>query len=86
MDKVEVNGKNAVGFYKFLKAQKPDAEGGVMDFIKKNSPVAPGEISWNYEKFLVNENGEVVGRYTHQVDVKELEPEIKEKLGLDQDL
>jgi glutathione peroxidase len=29
--------------------------------------IPPGEVSWNFEKFLVNKNGEVVARYRSSV-------------------
>lgn len=80
LDKVESNGPKAVGFYKFLKAQQPEAEGGVLSLLPKP---APGELSWNYEKFLVDGKGQVLGRFTHQVDVKDLEAQIKEILRAD---
>jgi len=79
LDKVESNGANAVGFYKFLKQKMPDAEGGVLSLLPKQPW---SELSWNYEKFLVNEEGNVVGRYTHQVDVKDLEDTIKQILDV----
>jgi len=83
LDKVQANGPDAVGFYKFLKAQMPNAEGGVLPMIAENHAVGHGELSWNYEKFLVNQKGQVIGRYTHQVDVKDLESKIKEILASD---
>ncbi|RDX75225.1 putative phospholipid hydroperoxide glutathione peroxidase, partial [Mucuna pruriens] len=48
-DKVEVNGKNAVPLFKFLKEQK----GGIFG----------DSIKWNFTKFLVNKEGKVVERY-----------------------
>jgi glutathione peroxidase len=46
-DKVKVNGKNATDLYKTLK-QTPDAGGKA------------GRVEWNFEKFLVLPDGEVV--------------------------
>ena len=48
--KVKVNGKEASQLYQHLK-QLP------------TKPKGPGEISWNFEKFLLNRKGEVVARY-----------------------
>jgi glutathione peroxidase len=48
--KVEVNGDGACDLYKTLTAL--DTE-----------PVGPGKISWNFEKFIVGRNGEVVARF-----------------------
>ena len=49
--KVEVNGDGACDLYKTLTAL--DTE-----------PVGPGKISWNFEKFVVGRNGEVVARFS----------------------
>lgn len=48
-DKIEVNGKNAEPLYNFLKAQK----GGLFT----------NGIKWNFTKFLVDKEGNVVERY-----------------------
>jgi len=48
--KVEVNGKGACDLYKTLTA---------LD----TKPVGPGKISWNFEKFILGRDGEVVARF-----------------------
>ena len=48
--KVEVNGPAACDLYKCLTSLA-------------TQPVAPGKISWNFEKFLVGRNGQVVARF-----------------------
>ena len=50
-DKVEVNGDGACDLYKTLTAL--DTE-----------PVGPGEISWNFEKFVIGRTGAVVARFS----------------------
>ncbi|ODV62834.1 peroxiredoxin HYR1 [Ascoidea rubescens DSM 1968] len=50
MKKVDVNGANADPVYEYLKSKKS----GLLGFKG---------IKWNFEKFLVNQNGEVVERY-----------------------
>lgn len=83
LDKVYVNGPNTVPFYRFLKERMPDAKGGIFEATKKVQGETPrGDLSWNYEKFFVNETGGVVGRFTHNKDVLELEGFIKAQLGL----
>ncbi len=64
--KVEVNGKNEEPLYSYLKSQK----GGVLN---KN-------IKWNFTKFLVNKNGEVVARFAPTTKPSEIENKIKELL------
>src|SRR6478752_5313924 len=48
--KIEVNGKNAAPLYKYLTSVE-------------TKPVKKGKISWNFEKFVVGKNGEVVARF-----------------------
>ena len=50
MAKIEVNGAGAAPLYKHLTALE-------------TKPQGPGKISWNFEKFLVGRNGEVVARF-----------------------
>jgi glutathione peroxidase len=48
--KIEVNGDGAAPLYQMLKAAQPgDGDSA--------------EITWNFEKFLVDEHGEVVRRF-----------------------
>ena len=54
LDKVDVNGENACPLYKFLTSQE-------------TSPVGAGDISWNFEKFLLDRHGNVVARFGPRV-------------------
>jgi len=49
-EKIKVNGKGACPLYKHLTALK-------------TKPKGPGKITWNFEKFLIGRNGEVVARF-----------------------
>ena len=49
--KVEVNGSEACDLYKHLTALETKPQGS-------------GKISWNFEKFLIGRNGEVVARFS----------------------
>lgn len=40
----------------------------------------PGRITWNFNKFLINKNGEVVSRFGSKVEPKDLEKEIESLL------
>jgi glutathione peroxidase len=53
--KVDVNGSERHPLYDVL-TQEPDAKGEA------------GDITWNFEKFLVDGDGAVVGRFRPQVD------------------
>ena len=48
-EKIDVNGANALPLYKFLKSE-------TKGFLNS-------EIKWNFTKFLINKDGEVVRRY-----------------------
>ena len=67
-EKVEVNGNDAHPIFKFIKEQKKG-------FMGTES------IKWNFSKFLLNKNGEVIKRYG-SLDIPEnLENDIKELLN-----
>jgi glutathione peroxidase len=53
-EKVEVNGSSACPLFKHL--TKTDTH-----------PKGEGKVSWNFEKFLLDRNGKVVGRFDPQV-------------------
>lgn len=46
-EKIDVNGKKRAPLFKYLTSYEKD----------------PGNVKWNFEKFLVNKNGEVVNRF-----------------------
>ena len=66
--KIEVNGNNACDFYKYLKAQK-------------TAPKGPGDVDWNFEKFLINRNGEVVARFAPSEEPSALVDAIRQQLA-----
>jgi glutathione peroxidase len=55
MEKIDVNGEDRHPIYAEL-TETPDAEGNA------------GDITWNFEKFLVSGSGEVIGRFRPQVE------------------
>ena len=67
LNKIKVNGAKADPFYNFLKKEKLGAAGTSL-------------IKWNFTKFLVNRNGEVVKRFSPQVESDKIESYIKEIL------
>ncbi|KEQ17662.1 glutathione peroxidase [Endozoicomonas numazuensis] len=67
-EKVEVNGEGAAPLYKDLTKAAP----GLMGTKK---------IKWNFTKFLLNRQGEVVGRYAPTTKPEELEASIKDLLA-----
>ncbi len=69
-EKVDVNGKDACDLYKYLTS---------LDTKPKGS----GEVSWNFEKFLVGRDGNVVARFEPRTkpDDKKLISKIEDQLG-----
>ncbi len=65
--KIEVNGENEEPLYKWLKSQK----GGVLG----------SKIKWNFTKFLIDSNGNVVDRYAPTVTPEKIDGDIAKLLG-----
>jgi glutathione peroxidase len=68
--KIEVNGDNAAPLYKHLRALE-------------TKPKGPGDISWNFEKFVIGKNGDVVARFAPRTapDSKEVLDVIEAELA-----
>ena len=82
MKKSDVNGENAIELFKYLKSQKGfegfgkgvkaiamNAMLAKIDKDYKNNP----EIKWNFTKFIVDRNGNVVARFEPTEDMKKVE-------------
>ena len=82
MRKADVNGENAIELFKYLKSQKGFEGFGkgpaalamsallkTIDKDYKNNP----EIKWNFTKFVINREGEVVARFEPTADMKKVE-------------
>lgn len=54
---------------------------GTCELYKLLKAAQPGDIGWNFTKFLVDGAGNVVERFEPQVTPEEIEPRIKELLG-----
>ncbi len=52
-DKIDVNGKNRTALYKLL---------------TNNNVTGSGDIGWNFEKFLISKNGDIIARYPSKVE------------------
>ena len=66
--KIDVNGDNAHPIYKWLKSQK------------KGRGLFSSEIKWNFTKFLLDREGNVIGRYGSMVTPEQLDPIIAKAL------
>ena len=67
MSKIKVNGPKADPLFKFLKKQKSGIAG---------TP----QIKWNFTKFLINRDGEVIKRFGPKIEAKDIESTIQKIL------
>ncbi len=89
MKKSEVNGENALPLYKYLKSQKAFegfgrgpmalAMGAMLKKIDKDYKNNP-EIKWNFTKFLIDREGNVVARFEPTANMKDVEEAVKKLL------
>ncbi len=66
-DKIDVNGSDASPLFKFLKHESP----GIM---------GTEAIKWNFTKFLVNKDGQVIKRFAPKDGESEIESELQKIL------
>ena len=88
--KIDVNGENAEPLFAFLASEKPFEGFGkglknaaLKKFADMNNK-AFGEkayIKWNFTKFLVNRQGEVVARFVPTVDMNEVRAAVESELA-----
>ncbi len=64
--KIDVNGENEEPLYTFLKSQKKGIGGS--------------NIKWNFTKFLVNREGNVVGRFASTITPEKIDKKVKDVL------
>lgn len=82
-DKIDVNGPNESPLYAYLKAQQPNDKGGssFKELLLKLASIGEkregSDIKWNFTKFLVNRNGEVVGRFAPSVKPSEMADDLE---------
>ncbi|KIR01852.1 Glutathione peroxidase [Lachnospiraceae bacterium TWA4] len=89
MKKSDVNGENALPLFKYLKSQKGFEGFGMspmalamkamlkkIDKDYKNNP----DIKWNFTKFVVDRQGNVVARFEPTTDMKKVEECVKSLL------
>ncbi len=70
--KISVKGDDRHELYKYLTEIKPETDvndGGLEENLKGygHQRSAPGEILWNFEKFLIGKNGEIAARFAPDV-------------------
>lgn len=88
--KIDVNGENQSPLFAYLKAQKgfngfdPNHPIGkiLIEMLSKKDPNYDKnpDIKWNFTKFLIDRNGNVINRYEPTEDIKVIEKEIENLL------
>lgn len=66
--KIEVNGDGACELYQWLRSEAP-GDGDTSD------------ITWNFEKFLIGRDGEVIGRYAPPTTPEEIRDMLPDLMG-----
>lgn len=84
--KIDVNGDNADPLYKLLKEQAPnanedEASNGLYEKLAQLGFKTSGEdIKWNFTKFLVDREGNIVSRFSPTEEPEKLSKKIEELL------
>ncbi|MBQ9273664.1 MAG: glutathione peroxidase [Succinivibrio sp.] len=89
-EKGDVRGPTAQPLFKYLVSQKGfegfdeshPVAGPLMDVLKRNFPqfLEGDDIKWNFTKFLINRDGEVVARFEPTTTPTAIAPEIEKLL------
>ncbi|MFT8211318.1 MAG: glutathione peroxidase [Symbiopectobacterium sp.] len=71
--KIEVNGEHRHPLYRHLIAEQPKAKGNLLSGFyerllnKGRAPKHPEDILWNFEKFLIGRDGNVIQRFSPDI-------------------
>lgn len=82
-EKIDVNGEHTHPLYGYLKAQQPEDRGNLKfkDLLIRLASLGEkregSDIKWNFTKFLVNREGEVVARFAPSVSPAEIADDIQ---------
>ncbi|MGL4983069.1 MAG: glutathione peroxidase [Treponemataceae bacterium] len=85
--KVDVNGKNCAPLFAWLKEQKPaDITDEKSDAFEKRVKaftlgIKKEDIKWNFGKFLIDKQGNVVARYSPAIPPEAIDAKIAELLA-----
>ena len=68
-NKIDVNGDSTAPIYQFLKKDNPSESGS-------------NDIEWNFTKFLVSRDGEIIKRFGPKTEPEEIKKDIEELLNV----
>lgn len=79
--KIDVNGPKAELLYQYLKSTVEEFRNQeTLDFYKKVQKYTPGigenDIRWNFTKFLINKEGDVIARFAPNISPEEIDEHI----------
>jgi glutathione peroxidase len=79
--KVEVIGENKCDLFKYLTDKAPYAGKGLkMAMISKFSNAKDNEVRWNFTKFLIDKEGNVIDRFEPVKNMKEVKKAVEKLL------
>ena len=83
--KIDVNGADADPLYKYLRAEAPGdfgpQHGQFYEVISKiREPESEDDVKWNFTKFLISRDGEVIKRYEPPVPPEEIKADLENYL------
>ncbi|MDD2397061.1 MAG: glutathione peroxidase [Tissierellia bacterium] len=83
--KIEVNGSNEEPLYKYLKTTAEEFRNQEsVDFYDKVKKYTPGikenDIRWNFTKFLIDKEGNVVARFAPNITAEEIDEHVAKLL------
>ena len=84
--KIDVNGEGADPVYKYLRGQAPSATEDeksqeLYEFLSsKGFNTSGDDIKWNFTKFLIDKDGNVIKRFAPTDDPEKIETEIEKLL------
>ncbi|MDQ0221429.1 glutathione peroxidase [Peribacillus cavernae] len=79
--KIEVNGDHAHPLYQYLREQAPvDADLDENSPLNQDSNVEDSSIKWNFTKFLIDQDGNVVKRFAPTTKPEEIVGDIEKLL------
>lgn len=89
-EKIDVRGRDAHPVFRYLTEQEPfqgfdvsNASGKLLHaFLREKHPelLSGDDVKWNFTKFLIDRDGNVVGRYEPTFDPMDMEPAIESLL------
>jgi len=83
--KIDVNGPDAAPLYDYLRAEAPGdwgpQYGDFYERLKEITPaVEPGDVKWNFTKFLIGRDGQVIKRYEPPTTPEEIKADLAQYL------